>query len=77
MASQYTLMQLKPKFTADEQWHEFLNFIDTQRVRGDAQELWLQWEIHLLKCQAVKSSWQSQDARYVRSEVTSNDSLFQ
>lgn len=77
MANQYNLTQLKSKFTTDEQWHEFLSFVDTQRVRGDAQELLLQWEIHLLKCQAAKPSWHKQVDRYVSSEGITNNSIFQ
>jgi hypothetical protein len=77
MAHQDTLTQLKPKFTAVEQWQKFLSFIDSQKVRGDAQELWLQWEIHLLKCQSVKTQWHSQGDRYVRTNVTTRKTLFQ
>ena len=72
-----TLNQLKQKFASEEVWHEFLTFIDTYKVRGCAQELWLQWEIYQLKCQAVKTQWQSHDGRYLGSEVEPNLALFQ
>lgn len=77
MAHQDTLTQLKSKFTAEDQWQEFLSFIESQKVRGDAQELWLQWEIYLLKCQSVKTQWHSKDDRFVRTNKATSNTLFQ
>lgn len=64
MAHQDTLAELKQKFASNNEWQEFLSFIDEQKVRGGSQEIWLQWEIYLLKCQANKAQWQSQDSRF-------------
>ncbi|HWS40457.1 MAG TPA: hypothetical protein VN247_04095 [Arenimonas sp.] len=77
MAHQDTLDQLKQKFASDELWYEFLAFIDSHKVRGCAQELWLQWEIYQLKCQAAKTQWQSHDSRFMGSEAVTNLALFQ
>ncbi len=77
MAHQDTLSQLKQKFSSDEQWQEFVSFIKTQKIRGDARELWLQWEIHLLKFQVCKPQWHSQEGRFVRSDTVASYTLFQ
>ena len=53
MSSNPTLMSLKSRFRDDREWSRFLDFIETRRVRGSAEELWLQWDIHQLKCQAA------------------------
>lgn len=57
--------QLRPRFRNDGEWALFLAFIEDHRVRGDAEEIWLQWDIHLLKRQAGQRPWHSQDNRFL------------
>jgi hypothetical protein len=77
MAHQDTLAELKQKFASNDEWQEFLSFIDSQKARGGSQELWLQWEIYLLKCQANKVRWKSQDSRFSTSTTPQNLTQFQ
>lgn len=77
MASANALLQLKEKFESDQQWQDFLNFIESQKVRGDANELWLQWEIHMLKCQSMKNEWHSSDHYYLSSGMRASSTQFQ
>ena len=77
MASANVLLQLKAKFESDNQWQDFLSFIESHKVRGDATELWLQWEIHLLKCQSTKNEWHSNDSYYLSSEIRARSAQFQ
>ena len=57
MSSNPTLMSLKSRFRDDHEWSRFLDFVETRRVRGSAEELWLQWDIHRLTCQATLQPW--------------------
>lgn len=57
MSCNPTLMSLKPRFRDDHEWSRFLDFVETRRVRGSAEELWLQWDIHQLKSQAARQPW--------------------
>ncbi len=76
MADQDTINQLKPNFTSHEQWQQFLSFIDTYKVRGCAQELWLQWEIHLLKCADLNKNWHNNNSHYLLTESRTSPSQF-
>jgi len=77
MAHVDTLLQLKPKFEDENQWHDFLNFIDSHKARGDAIELLLQWEIHLLKCLDMNSDWHNNNGHYFSTEMRASSSQFQ
>ena len=71
------LNTLKPKFADDRGWQDFLVFLDSHKVRGSATELWLQWEIHLLKKQAATNGWNPVARRYAAPERLSGASIFQ
>lgn len=71
------LDSLKPKFTDDRVRQDFLAFLDSHKVRGSATELWLQWEIHLLKKQAAANAWNPVDRRFSAPERLSGASIFQ
>ena len=71
------LNTLKPKFTSDRDWQNFLVFLDSHKVRGGATELWLQWEIHLLKKQAVANDWNPVSRRFAAPERLSGATIFQ
>ena len=77
MARVDTLLQLKPKFEDENQWQDFLNFIDNHKVRGDAIEIWLQWEIHLLKCLDMNNDWHNNNGHYFSTEMRASSSQFQ
>ena len=57
--------QLRPRFSNDREWSEFLDFIEDRKVRGGADELWLQWDIHRLTQQAGHQPWRRHDHRFL------------
>ena len=59
------LEQLKPRFSQHGEWLQFLAFVQSQRIRGDAEEIWLQWDIHLLQRQSAHLPWHNQDQRFL------------
>jgi hypothetical protein len=71
------LNELKMKFTDERGWQDFLGFVDSHKVRGDAKELWLQWEIHLLKTQAAGREWSLLDRRFMAPGMKDRSPLFQ
>lgn len=71
------LNELKTKFPDERDWRDFLVFIDTRKVRGGAMELWLQWEIHLLRTQAAERGWNALDRRYMAPGLKDRSPLFQ
>ncbi|MBP7370508.1 MAG: hypothetical protein KA902_03625, partial [Arenimonas sp.] len=72
-----TLLQFRENFETETQWQDFLQFMDSHKVRGNPDELWLQWEIHLLECQAMKPEWHGQDGHYMSSEMRASSAQFQ
>lgn len=71
------LNELRLKFADERDWRDFLGFIDSHRVRGDAVELWLQWEIHLLRTQAAGREWSALDRRFMAPGMKDRSPLFQ
>ncbi len=57
--------QLKPRFQNEGEWMDFQAYIEVQKVRGNADEIWLQWEIHVLSMQDSHGAWQSHGSRYL------------
>ena len=77
MASVQQLAKFKSQFSKPEQWLQFQTFIEQYKVRGNADEIWLQWEIHNLQAQADHHAWQAYDARFVAPELLAGSSIFQ
>ena len=71
------LNELKMKFTDERDWRDFLCFIDSHKVRGDARELWLQWEIHLLRTQTAGRAWSALDRRFMAPAMKDRSPFFQ
>jgi hypothetical protein len=65
--------QLKPRFQNDMEWNDFLAYIENRKVRGDADEMWLQWEIHLLSRQDSLGSWHSHGSRFLSESFRLSD----
>lgn len=60
-----TINQLRPRFRNERDWTDFLAFVDQRKVRGDAEEIWLQWDIHLLSRQDSHGTWHGHGSRYL------------
>ncbi len=69
--------QLRARFSNDNEWSLFLAFLESHKVRGCTTEIWLQWEIHLLKQNAIANEWRPVNQRFVVAERQSNNSSFQ
>jgi hypothetical protein len=69
--------QLRARFSNDSEWSLFLAFLESHKVRGCTTEIWLQWEIHLLKRQAAASTWSPMTRRYVDQYRVSDSAMFQ
>lgn len=69
--------QLRARFNNDGDWSLFLAFLESHKVRGCATEIWLQWEIHLLKQNAIANEWRPVNQRFVSAERQSSNSGFQ
>lgn len=65
--------QLKPRFRSDMEWKDFLAYIEIQKIRGDADEIWLQWEIHLLSRQDSLGAWHSHGSRFLSESFRLSD----
>lgn len=64
------LEQLRPRFPNAARWQEFLAFAEQRKVRGDAEEIWLQWDIHLLQRQSVQGPWHSDMQHFLPASAT-------
>ena len=65
--------QLKPRFQSDIEWNDFLAYIENRKVRGDADEIWLQWEIHLLSRHDSQGTWHSHGSRFLSESYRLSD----
>ncbi len=65
MNSDAVLNQLKPRFASEREWAVFLAFVEARRIRGNAEEIWLQWDFHQLQQQAGHSSWHRHNNRFL------------
>lgn len=60
-----TINELKSRFQNEHEWSDFLAFIEDRKIRGDAEEIMLQWDIHLLSRQDCQGTWHSHGSRYL------------
>jgi hypothetical protein len=65
MNSDAVLNQLRPRFGGEREWAVFLAFVEARRIRGNADEIWLQWDFHVLMQQAGHAPWHRHDNRFL------------
>lgn len=65
MNNDAVLNQLKPRFGSEREWTAFLSFVKARKIRGNAEEIWLQWDIHVLVQQAGHTPWFRHDNRFL------------
>lgn len=73
MNSDAELNQLRPRFVSEREWTGFLAFVEARKIRGNAEEIWLQWDFHRLQQQAGRTSWHPYDHRFLPETFRSTD----